>query len=149
MRIAKQLSRSGATEESIQQLEAKLGSRLPEDYRRFLTDLNGGRPDPSSFVFETKAGLNDSAVRYFLTLDSGEIRYTIPNYLNTYKDRIPKGVLPIGCDSFGNLVLLDVCSKSPGSVYFWDHEEESMNERTWQNISIVAPSFKAFEEALE
>jgi len=149
MEITRRLSESGATEESIVRLENDIGFRLPSDYRHFLADVNGGEPEPSGFTFETSDGPSDSAVRYFLTLDPNAKHYTIREFLRRYGDRIPKGVMPIACDSFGNLVLIDVGAKASGSVYFWDHEKESMEEPIWENISPVAPSFTAFEQALQ
>ena len=149
MQIVKRLSDTGASEEALQQLETEVGSPLPNDYRRFLAETNGGHPEPSKFVFLTPDGNSDSALRYFLTLNSGEELYTIREYMDRYEDRFPKGVLPIACDSFGNVVLIDVAAKAYGSVYFWDHEKESMDEPTWENVSDVAPSFTAFVDALE
>lgn len=66
-------------------------------------------------------------------------------------NRIPQGLLPIACDSLGNLLLLDIGAKRFGFVYFWDHEEEGDGEDdpTWNNISIVAPSFDRLISSLE
>lgn len=148
MPITRRLSDTGATDESIRQLEAEVGFRLPDDYRRFLTDFNGGEPEPSGFTFETTEGPSEAAVRYFLTLDSKSKHYTIREFLKRYEDRFPNGLMPIACDSFGNLVLIDLGAKAIGTVYFWDHEKESMDEPSWENISVVASSFTAFEQAL-
>ena len=116
MGIAKRLSDAGASDEELSQLEASIGSTLPGDYRRFMSELNGGRPEPSGFVFETTDGKSDSSVRYFLTLDELVERYTIQEFLDQYSDRLPQKMLPIACDSFGNLVLLDTGAKSAGAV---------------------------------
>ena len=148
MMIARRLSEAGASEESIQRLEIEFGLRLPEEYRRFLASFNGGKPVPSGFSFETNEGLSESSIRYFLTLDTNAEHYTIWEFLVRYRDRIPSGLLPVACDSFENLVLIDVGAKEVGSVYFWDHEKESMDEPTWENISLVAPSFTALEQTL-
>ncbi len=67
MQIAEPLSETGATEADIQQLENDLGHRLPEDYRRFLAQINGGRPERISFPIHTK-------------------------FRRAYVDRIPTGV---------------------------------------------------------
>ena len=138
----------GLADESLHRLETEVGSRLPEDYRAFLKEFNGGEPDPSGFVFYADDGPSDSSVRYFLTLDPNATHYNVFDFLRRYADRIPKGVMPIACDSFGNLVIIDVGAKAFGSVYFWDHEKESMEEPTWDSILQVAPSFTAFERAL-
>ena len=149
MEITKRLSEFGASEEMLNQLEAQGGFTLPDDYRRFMSEFNGGRPEPSGFVFATVDGKSDSAVRYFLTLDAREERYTIQEYLDRYRDRIPQKMLPIACDSFGNLVLLDAGAKAAGAVCFWDHEKESMDDTAWDNVAVVAPSFTEFLNALE
>ena len=156
MEITRRLSGVGASEKVLNQLEARIGSALPDDYRRFMSEFNGGRPEPSGFVFPTEDGKSDSAVRYFLTLDDREERYTIRDFLDRYSDRIPQKLLPIPCDSFGNLVLLDAGAKSAGAVCFWDHEavcfwdheKESMDEPTWDNIADVASSFTNFLNTL-
>jgi hypothetical protein len=148
MEITKRVSGVGAFEEVFNQLEARVGSVLPDDYRRFMSEFNGGRPEPSGFVFPTEDGKSDSAVRYFLTLDDREERYTIQEFLDRYGDRIPQKLLPIACDSFGNLVLLDAGAKSAGAVCVWDLEKESMDEPTWDNIADVASSFTEFLDAL-
>jgi cell wall assembly regulator SMI1 len=149
MPITRRLSKTGATQESIQRLEREIGHNLPDDYRRFLADFNGGEPEPSVFTFATNEGQSDSSVRYFLALDPNVRNYNVGDFLKRYRDRLPKGVIPIACDSFGNLVLIDVGAKATGNVYFWDHEKENMKEATWDNISIVAKSFTAFEHALQ
>src|SRR5215211_2905566 len=38
-------------ESTVAMLEQRLGQRLPEDYRRFLLEVNGGRPSDSNRVF--------------------------------------------------------------------------------------------------
>ena len=148
MEIAERLSGSGAIEPLLQQLESQVGVRLPEDYRRFLAETNGGRPESSRFAMRTAAGENESVVDWFLTLDPVEELYSIPEYRSMYSDRIPGGLLPIACDPLGNLVLLDLGEKAYGSVYFWDHEHESMDEPTWDNIAVVARSFAEFTATL-
>lgn len=148
MKITKRLSEAGASDEALSQLEAQLGFTLPNDYRQFMAEINGGRPVPSGFVFATADGKSDSAVRYFLTLDAQEERYTIQEFLDRYSNRIPKKTLPIACDSFGNLVLLDAGSMPPGAVCFWNHEKESMDEPAWDNITLVAASFTDFVNGL-
>jgi len=148
MQIIRRLSETGATEESIQALERELGLPFPADYRNFLATDNGGEPRPSGFMFESNGGPSDSAVRYFLTLAPGASGYSISEFRRRYNDRVPPGFMPIACDSFGNLVLIDLRPSSPGSIYFWDHEKERVDGPTWDNISLVAPSFTAFVQIL-
>ena len=54
--------------------------------------------------------------------------YTIDEKIKAYQGRVPPGLLPIGCDSFGNLLLLDFAARKRGAIYFWDHERENLDE---------------------
>ena len=148
MQILEPLSPTGAVEATIQELENELGRRLPEDYRRFLSEINGGRPNRARFTILSPEGATDSAVAWFLTLDPQESRYTISRYRTRYDDRVPAGVIPIGCDSFGNLILLDIGAREFGYIYFWDHERESMDDPYWDNIYMVSRSFDSFSQSL-
>jgi len=150
MQIVEPLSEGGASEDAIRTFEQELDVELPNDYRRFLAETNGGRPEPAGFVFQTADGqTSDSLVDWFLTLNPSEDLYTLPEYRAMYQERTPPLMLPIACDPFGNLVLLDIGARATGSVCFWDHEKESMDDPTWENISTIAASFTAFLDALE
>ncbi|MDB5391343.1 MAG: hypothetical protein JWM11_6989 [Planctomycetaceae bacterium] len=149
MTLVQRLSDRGAADVTLNELEAKIGSTLPADYCRFMSELNGGRPEPSGFQFQTSDGISDSSIRYFLTLDEREKRYSVHQFLDRYRDRIPELMLPVACDSFGNIVLLDVGARSYGSLFFWDHEQENADEGTSSNIFVIAPSFTKFLELLE
>lgn len=149
MQIVKRLSDALPSERQLADIELQLGGKLPTDFREFLAATNGGKPLPSVFLVRTTDGESDSRVRYFLTLDSAASSYSIQEFRRRYADRIPNGVLPIACDSFGNVVLLDICANKPGAVYFWDHENEAMGEPTWNNISVVAATFTEFVSLLE
>jgi hypothetical protein len=142
MKITELISDSGATPGQIQAIEEQIGFELPDDYRRFLAEVNGGRPQPREF--EGPNG-NGSVMHFFFTADPAAPYYVITSEIEMYEDRIPKGLLPIGGDPFGNLVLLDLGARSVGSVYFWEHEEENMEgDPYWDNISFIAPSFTEF-----
>jgi hypothetical protein len=152
MMITERLTEAAATEESLNDLETSLGFRLPDDYRRFLMEFNGGAPEPSVCTFETSDGPSNASVRFFLTIEPSVKSYSIERYLRVFASRIPAGLMPIASDSFGNLFLIDGGAKAYGSVYFWDHEledaDEDTDEPTWDNISLLAPSFGAFVQAL-
>jgi len=147
MEITERISRGGASESAIRDFEARLGVVLPEDYRRFLATVNGGRPKPRNF--DAANGDDGSLVHFFFTLDPDAPHYQLTRKIETYTGRVPDRLLPIGCDDFGNLVLLDVGGAKPGAVYFWDHERENPDgDPYWDNISTVASSFTEFVNSL-
>jgi hypothetical protein len=146
MKIVESLTNQLASETAIGDFEKRLGSPLLGPYRRFLRDTNGGRPEPSAFHFRTESGEGDSSVDWFYTLSSDE-DYNIEDNLHMFRERIPAGAVPIACDPFGNQILLGVAVKR-GGVFFWDHEQESDLEPTWENIARVADSFDEFLQLL-
>jgi cell wall assembly regulator SMI1 len=146
MQIVEQLSTSGATDSQIVELERMIGSSLPYDYRRFLSEVNGGRPSPNAFEGPTGDG---SVLNWFFTLNQEEPIYFLPGVIDAYNERIPPQLLPIATDPFGNVVVLDVGAKSVGAIYFWDHENENPDgDPWWENISFIAPSFTEFVNGL-
>jgi hypothetical protein len=147
MDITQRISTRGASEEEIRALERWLGAVLPVDYRTFLAEVNGGRPKQRAFEGPTGDG---SVVHFFFTLDADGSHYRLYKETKAYAARIPEKLLPIACDPFGNLVLLDLGAKSVGAVYFWEHEQENMDgDPYWDNISFISPSFTAFVEGLQ
>ncbi len=148
MQIGQRITSGGASENAIQSLEKTLGCRLPEDYRRFLETENGGKPIERLFEIAANNPPSKEAVRAFFGLDGTPKQYDILHQMKQFSGRFPDGLLAIASDSFGNLLLLDLGTKSKGAVYFWDHEKESMDEPTWENISVVSMSFQDFVDSM-
>jgi hypothetical protein len=67
----------------------------------------------------------------------------------TYEGRIPPGTIAIAEDPGGDLFLLSVDGDSKGSVFYWDHENEPVDEATdWEDFENVYPIADSFEEFL-
>jgi cell wall assembly regulator SMI1 len=131
-------SRPSITIAEIIEVESEIGLVLPEDYRNFLMLHNGGNPDPSLFPL-TGDPLNPYGIlRRLYCICPGDPLNLIDNYFLT-KDRLPNGILPIGEDSFGNLICIGLLQNNFGKIFFWDHEEE-INQIN-KNIYFVANSF--------
>ena len=147
MKVIEMFTDKGASQEEIQKFEQELNCTLPEEYVDFLMKYNGGGVDPDSanFIFSNKNKQEDSLVDWFYTLTPDE-DYNIQNNMDIFSDRIPKGVLTIGCDPFGNQILIGT-TKHHGEIFFWDHEEENYDDDedpTWDNISKISSSFSEF-----
>lgn len=114
-----------APAERITELESQLGTSLPDDYRAFLTEHDGGLVDAD----------NASAVRAILDVASTDAVDSVWSNLATYDDAsLNEGetwsdevvalrpLLPVANDRYGN----DFClSLRDGSVWFIDHEREA------------------------
>lgn len=131
------------TDERIAAFEKAVEGVLPEDYKSFLKQKNGGRPKPNYLLFKKRNGREeDTALQYFYALCDERVGSIEENF-GIMKGRIPAGFLPIATDSFGNKILLRITPQGTGKVYFWDHEEEDDDEEfpTMKNISQIAVSF--------
>jgi hypothetical protein len=129
------------SEERLARLESRLRARLPEDYRAFLLQYNGGRPAPCRFTFAMEGEEQESILEWFFAVhdqpyeededwdpNAGE---DLPPYFAQSLEEVRKDfrsemqrakVLPIGRDPSANLICLGYAGKWAGKVYFFDHD---------------------------
>lgn len=126
-----------ATETQVEKLEQRLGAKLPEDYRRFLMTINGGRREGGGWELPEY----DLAVDTFYGLrgDFYDLADAVDRLLRREPgtDHFPPDTIPIGYELGGNPILMKYRGKDAGSVWFWDE----MGDEDWRKI---APSFDAF-----
>jgi cell wall assembly regulator SMI1 len=135
------------TGEELQQVETRIGVQLPEDYRLFLLQHNGGHPEPSAFKYTCdQQQWKLAAVAYFLGIYEGEDENFL-EYFDDYLGRIPAETIPIARDPGGNLILLGVSEAHRGKVYFWLQDFEN-DAGDFSNVCFVANSFSEFLNAL-
>jgi hypothetical protein len=138
-----------ADEARVVALETRLGTRLPEEYRQFLLDFNGGRPSPACFKLALRAGpYTDSMVDWFLSVHVAD-KSNIDTVLGWLENRKPPVLLPIAIDPGGNIVMLGIKGDVRGKVYFWHQDYEPGNDHDWSNIDLIADSFDAFMSGLK
>ncbi|MHB8901103.1 MAG: SMI1/KNR4 family protein [Thermoguttaceae bacterium] len=127
----------------------KYSCRLPDDYRKFLLENNGGFPSPACVYFEENAQQTASDVLYFFAVGDERPWASLQWHHDTYSGRLPKNTLPIARDSCGNLWLLSVGSDNAGSIFFWDHgSSDTFDETDLGNWPCVATSFTHFRDNL-
>lgn len=148
MNISVEFSSKTIAEKDIINLEATLDIKLPEEYRKFLLEFNGGRPTPRGFKTIDKKV--HSRVKMFIPLG-------IENHQNLEKvyleyvvgNKIPNTVFPIAIDPLENFILLSLDKKNFGTVLFWDRMEEKEGyTASFKKIKHVASSFTEFLESL-
>lgn len=133
----------------INLLEKKLSVNLPTDYKNYLLFHNGGHPEKHMFPLIDSKLHYDNGVAWFLAFYEGEYENLLGDY-NTYKNRIPKGFIPIARNSFSDLICLCVDGNKYGKLYFWDHnwEADEGEEVTFDNMYFIANSFTDFINSL-
>jgi hypothetical protein len=134
--------------ERLEEFEAKIGSRLPEDYREFLINHNGGKPMPCDFVVTEKEGSDSLHVIYGIHCGPSYANLEEVNAL--YSGRIPRSLITFAEDPFGNAICIGINGDNSGKVFFWDHELESDDEvePDYENITLLAESFSEFLSGL-
>jgi hypothetical protein len=103
----------------IDDIEAALGFPLPTDYRQFLRVYNGGVPDDDTIdIADLKQSPTD--VQELFGIDYDLKTSNILWNLEFIRQRCPgRRLLPIGCDSGGNLFCLDFDNdeRNPSVIY--------------------------------
>jgi hypothetical protein len=145
--------------DAVERFEATIGQRLPDDYREFLLRCNGGYgcgyvqfggPTPEGRAADAcvnhVGGFREES--YFSLVSAYEI-------YQKYEVRIPKALIWIADDPFGNAICLGVSGPHRGRVFFWDHENEPDPDKwdgrveTAGNIDLLANSFAEFQAGLK
>lgn len=120
---------TGASQDTISELESSLGFAISKAIKQFLRAHNGAEPEGNCFKVGDK---NASGVNEFIPTDQIlQERSRIEN--------IPKKAYPIAWAEGGNFVIVDEGHK--GAVYYWDHELP-------KDLVKIAPDFNAFLDLL-
>jgi cell wall assembly regulator SMI1 len=130
------------TSDDLRVAEARLKIVIPEPYRSFLLENNGGRPQPSGVDIVGFSG-EEADIAWFTAIRDEEESNTIASNLDILREGYPnKHVLPIATDSGGSIFCIDLEEgKGFPVVYFeWGG--------AWQDDPyeplFVAPDFNAF-----
>jgi len=122
----------------IAALEAKLNAKLPSTYREFLSLYNGGDPTPDIVDVPDAPGMPTDVQVFFgvgRSIESSDLSWN----LAMISERCHTNrVLPIACDSGGNLFCLAVEHGLATAVVYCDLDGTDCA------FYPVAPSFDAF-----
>lgn len=143
-------SEKDITLDEVKELESLIGCQLPNEYKQFMLQYNGGRPKLSGFRFSLNQ--NDwsvAMVAWFLAFYDGEYE-NITDFYHTFRVRIPSMMLAIARDPGGSLILLGLEGENKGKVFFWLQELEGDDgeEPSYDNVAFVANSFNEFLNSL-
>ena len=134
-------------EEEIFKLEEEIGFILPNDYKEFLINFNGGVPEVKYSTFklnelEENIGLQ---VLYGLNLEEN---LDLREWYEEYEEDLLDDCLIIGHGiGFGFIVLVN--SPEVSGVYFWDNSFELENSSEDENIYKISDTFREFIEELK
>jgi cell wall assembly regulator SMI1 len=147
-----QNSNPPASAQDLAEVEAVLGGRLPEPYKAFLAQSDGGEFKVAGVRIEAQ---NDVTVLDRVLSVHGNATSGIRQQYEMRRemDRIPQLCCPIGRDPGGNLFILSLEPKTYGKVYFWDHDNEPPDGgdrlADFPNMYELADDFELFVRKLE
>jgi hypothetical protein len=134
---------------------ANLGLPFPPAYVEFLLAHNGGMVEPLySRRFPMQGCPRDThgLIHVFFSVGSGD-HIDLADKYETFRDRIPPGLLPIASDPGGNLICLACTGERSGQVFFWEQafeaNEDEGEEVGWDNVFFIAGSLEEFFRGLE
>jgi hypothetical protein len=126
----------------IIETEAAVGGELPESYKAFLLRENGGVPKPDTIDIDRAPG-SPTDVQVFFGIGRGVESSDLFWNINLMSKRSPNHrLLPVACDSGGNMFCLDVFSEFPGRVMYCDLSGPDIA------FYEVAPNFESFLEKI-
>lgn len=134
------------------------GVALPNTYKNFV--LRFGCCGFKKWIVFPLIGAKGHSVpvERHLTLfaGGGESDLGLVWFWRTYRDRMPRTMVPIAEAGGGDLVCIGVSEQNGGQTYFWDHHNEWDEEGyldggkpvpdnlEYQNVTLVANSFEEF-----
>jgi hypothetical protein len=129
------------SEADIADLERQIGFSLPNDYRHFLQQTNGGHfaggyPEA---VAETIGGICCDSLFGRKMPNALDLDF----WFREMKDEIPASSLLIGKDPSGAFFLL-VCELDSLGVYCYDHSYNYPESSDQENAFFVSESFSKF-----
>ena len=107
----------------VSAFEAELGAQLPVAYREFLLRYNGGCPTPDIVDVPDASG-SPTDLQVFFGLGRTEKTSDLSWNLSLIRKRCPTLlVLPVACDSGGNLFCLTLKQRVASDVVYCDLED--------------------------
>ncbi|GAA0135331.1 SMI1/KNR4 family protein [Paenibacillus sp. YSY-4.3] len=135
----------------IEALEGKYNIELPEDYKTFLLEYNGGKPVIRRF--STLDDKQTSSLMLLFPLSESNEPNLEGNYMEFNESKIiPSNLLPIGDDPIENKICISLSGNDRGYIYYWSLDMEDIDEEdnlpSYKNMSLIAKSFTEFTNGL-
>lgn len=134
---------SPLTAVQIRALERKLGASLPEDYKQFLRETNGGRPPETALCVPVAEEEVLVDFLFGLGREPG-----ISEWLTELRRDMPAGFIPIAKDPGGNIYIMDLNLNNHGVIYYWDKSHSFPTSNSEGNTYPVARTFSRLLELL-
>ncbi len=130
--------------EKIQEFEKEFLIHLPEDYKLFLLQCNGGKPIYENFRYSNKI----YTIQYILGIHEGDYYANLKLRIKNFQDVLEAGYLPFASDWGGNLFLICLHNtENYGKIFFFDHNlcgEDENGLSIMPSLDLIAKDFNHF-----
>ena len=133
------------TERDVARLQASLGFPFAAPYRQFLLDNNGGTPVPDCVDVP---GFGETDVQVFFGIGRDVETSCISWNLETLRVRLSNRLVPIACDSGGNVFCLSAREQDEEAILYLDLEAVHGDLEAETPTYAVAPAFQTFIASL-
>ncbi|SCX35155.1 MULTISPECIES: SMI1/KNR4 family protein [Rhizobium/Agrobacterium group] len=135
----------------ISRWEQETGKKVPDDYRSFMRQYNGGRIYP--LIFDVKIPASANAMQDPGTFVNAFYPWGFVEEIwngGTFDKRNPPDMLVIGSDPGDIEILLSVDEATYGKVYLWQHSLSAWgadnNNKVWEQAGSFREFVKSFYE---
>lgn len=115
--------------EKIYDMEKEYNICISQQYKTFLCDYNGGETPNTTYKSEKMS----TKIKGFYGF--GDVTFSFDKINISYW--LKNNILPIACDSFGNIITIGLTEENNGKIYFCDHEKAYKNK-------LIEKDFKSF-----
>jgi hypothetical protein len=139
------MSELNLTATDIDNFEKRFNVKLPPGYREFL--LRGKREKSNKIFFSNET--IDIVLNDFLPLINSDL--SVEQYIIDFKINqklIPKKLIPIADDAFGNIICISTGEDDYGYLYFGDHEVTEYEDGEAEEI-LLETSLERFLDGLQ
>lgn len=134
-------------EEEILKFQNEIGFALPDDYKEFLINFNGGVPEVRYSTFTVNELKKNIGLQVLYGLDLGE-NLDLREWYKEYEDDLLQDCLIIGHGlGFGFIILVN--SPEASGIYFWDNTFELDNSSKDENIYKISNTFRDFIDEIK
>lgn len=134
-------------EEDIPTFEQETRISLPEAYKAFLRQYNGGQPSPDTFPIEGMPKNPSGIVQAFFGINYPLECYSLKWNYEIFRTDTPRNLFPIGCTPSDDSICLSLSGEDAGSVLFWDYYAPH-SPSSYANVYRIARSFDEFIQGL-
>ena len=108
------------SKEDLNSFENKHNITLPQDYRDFLLEYNGGYPLTGTYKISEEIG--ESILNIFYGI--GSMYDNLEKKFDIFDEILDIGFIPIADDPSGNQICIGINQEYFGQIYHWAHDEE-------------------------